>query len=172
MTAGTWTRAADAVTSDSLTPLHAEAVAEVQALACDFDGSAAKLAAVRGCTTGRQRWLAIRHTPPAHPAFRPLMALLDALVASDPGTTMTNQGAFPTDDIIAAEPKIERENGIDRICFPVRYPWSQKPDPETGFAGVRAPAIYRSAAERGPSFGASSDGTKEREREWWEEDEA
>jgi hypothetical protein len=168
MTAPTWTRAADAAPDKTLTPKQAEAVAEVHALAREFDGTPAKLAAVRGCTSGRQRWLAIRHTPPSHPAFRPLMRLLDALVASDPSTTMTHQGAFPTDDLIAAEPRIERDHGVERICLPISYPWSQKPDADRGFPGIRAPAVYRSAAERGPILGTDV-GTTAREREWWED---
>lgn len=169
MSAATWTKAADAAPDKELTPKQAEAVAEIHALAVEFDGSRDQLAAVRGCTSGRQRWLAIRHTPPTHPVYPLLMDLLNALVGSDPSTTMTDQGAFPTDDLIAAEPRIEREDGAERICLPISYPWSQKPDAERGFAGIRAPAVYRSAADRGPMLGTDV-GSKAREREWWEDE--
>jgi len=167
------TRAADALTSEPLGARGLEAVEEVRALASEFDGSPAHLAAARRTTSGRQRWLAIRHTHPSHPAFAPILRLLDALVASDGETTMTDQGPFLTSDLIDAEVKIERDGDVRRFCFPISRPWSRTPDPDFGVPGVRGAAVYRGADQRGPirgTFAVEPSARSHREREWWEDE--
>jgi hypothetical protein len=106
---------------------------------------------VRRQTSGYDRFKTIEHTPPDSPNFAPLMAMLDALVASEASpagrTYATKHGLFTDADL--------RESGAmttkDEIVFPVRYPWAVRPVVQDGVIvkpGTRGDPVYRTAAER------------------------
>lgn len=157
------------------TPKEQAAIAEVHELAGRRVEGSASLAEVRAATSGKQRWLATRFTRPDDPRFGPLMALLDALIADQADMAQTEHGLFERDDLIAAEIKIEREDGCEVIVFPDAYIWLSPPDPEKGIEGVRGPARYRPKNKRGPIYSTfsrvPSPRDQPREREWWEAEE-
>ena len=151
-----------------------EAITEVIAIAVEFvalppQRRPAFLAEVRKVTSWKQRRLTVEHTPPGSPGYAPLMALLDGLIDAS-GMVRTKQGDFTEDELRAAEVTLEREDGRTRIVFPIRYPWSRKPDPETGQGGIRAPAVYRNVEDRGPELQSFRVVPKRDivEKEWWE----
>lgn len=151
-----------------------EAIDEVYAMAAELGAlpersRSAYLAEIRQLTTGRQRWLATRHTRPDHPMFPPLMALLDALIA-DQGGAHTKHGTFTEGDIVDAEAKIEREpGGRSLLVFPVRYAWLRKPNANTGDPGQRGQAVYRRRDERGPEVQSFRVVRQEDVKDWWDE---
>lgn len=158
------------------TPNEEQAIADVRDMAVEWDAGRLPLSSVRRQSSGRQRWLATRFTPPDHPAFRPMMRMFDALIRSDEteGRVMVTRHGLITEAMAAeSETTIEHHDGQQVIVFPVRYPWKVKPDPDRGVAGVRADAIYRPASERKPVYGTFGAGLRqkpdEREKEWWEE---
>jgi hypothetical protein len=155
------------------TPKQDQAIREVWAMAQEYAGlppasRPAFLAEVKKISSGRQRWLATRHTRPDNPHFAPLMALLDALNA-DRGLVHTKHGGFDQDDLRAAEAKVTREE----VAFPVAHPWKIRPDEQTGRPGVRNPAVFRTPAER--AAGAKLDTfrvvprTASSDKEWFDE---
>lgn len=157
------------------TPVESEAIEEVRTMAVEHAAGRLPVQEVRRLTNGKQRWLATRFTPPDHPAFRPLMALLDALIATEQGRETgqsypTKHGVVTQADTVAFECKIEREGGKGIIVFPVRYPWKVRPDPERGTEGVRAAAVFRSKDERKPTYTTfrTAPEAQVREKEWWE----
>lgn len=150
-----------------------DAIEEIRALAREYDGDPVKLGVARRTTTGRQRFFAVRHTAPNHPDFAALHRMIGDLIRSDGDTVVTAQGMFTTDEIRAESPKIERESGRERICFPIRQPWLQKPtaaDPN----GVPGIPVYRRPEDRRPTFstfrpGPSGGAQPAPEPEWWQE---
>lgn len=92
------------------------------------------VAEVRKLSTGRMRHLTTRFTPPDHPDFQPLMAMLDGLIASEPGIVETEHGAFTVEELRDVE-AVTR--GRELILFPVRYP-------------KNGAAVFRPEGERGP----------------------
>lgn len=160
-----------------LTPKMREAIDEVYEIAaayCALDHlrRIPFLGEIRKLTTGRQRWLATRHTPPDHASFAPLMTMLDALIA-DQGLVKTAGGLFSRDELAAAEVKFERDEGGELIVFPVLYPWRSKPDPESHGTGIRGDAIYRHKDDRHPHRGTFSQSgpreTTDQSKDFWDE---
>jgi len=151
-----------------------EAIERVRELVLAFDVGSLPAEEVRRLCTGPERWLTIRFTPPDHVAFQPMMRLADALIDAN-GMMRTRHGCFSRDDIAAVEAKIERKDGQELIVFPVRHPWLVKPDREKGIPGVRAPAIYRAASERGPMYKPLDQAPKpiriDLDRLWWQDQE-
>ena len=144
------------------TPKQRQAIEEVCAMASELAtlpevSRRAYLTQIREHTTGRQRWLATRHTMPDHPMFRPLMAMLDALIA-DRGTVTTKHGAFTREDLHEYRGRIWREDGKELVQFPVSV------DKATGMP------VYRSLGERKArveSFRAGSHASQD--PDWWDE---
>ena len=64
------------------TPNEEEAIKDVYDLAINFKDGLITLDEVRAATSGKQRFLATTFTPPDHAMFKPLMSMLDALIAS------------------------------------------------------------------------------------------
>lgn len=132
---------------------EAATIAEVHLLVAEWSAGKLPTEVVGGLCTGKQRWLATRFTPPDHPLFGPLMALMDDLIVKDGRTVPTAQGLFQLAEVQAAEAKVERDGGEELIVFPVRYRWVKKPDPSRGEPGVRGEAVYRPKDKRGPDVG-------------------
>lgn len=91
-----WQRAGDA--GRMLFAGEQQAVEDVLRMAVEFaelpiERRAGYLVAVRGHTSPYQRWFTVTHTPPEDRAWRPLLALLDALVADGEGM-VTSHGWF------------------------------------------------------------------------------
>lgn len=145
------------------TPMERRAIADVYELAERHIAGDSCLAEIRAATSGKQRWLATRFTPPDHPLVRPLMAMLDALVA-DIDHASTDQGTVETRDLFDPPAKIVRASaddleriGVDApsgdvICFPYAWPWTVKPNPDTGIEGIRNEPRYRSREQWGQPF--------------------
>ena len=168
-----------------LTEAEQRAVQEVHDLAMEFASLPAVrrpafLHEVRKLTSGRQRFVATAHTPPEHPAFRPLMQLLDALIESAPDgpdgqVRLTKQGVVTQRELEETQARIVREDGRAAICFPVRYPWRIKPDPARRIDGERGDPIFRSPDERGPRhtgfrvFHQPAKSEREPSAPWWED---
>lgn len=157
----------------SPTPKMQQAITDVHDLAICFVELAPMsrpsfLVEIRKLTNGRQRWLATRHTPPNHPAFAPMMAMLDALI-SDEGQIKTNKGWFSTEDLRDVEAAHGKEDGRDIIKFPIRHPWKVKPDEATGKSGERLPAMFRRREERGPDRGTFQVTPRRESKDWWDE---
>jgi hypothetical protein len=154
------------------TPLERQAIADVHAIAIRFTAGSCSLAEVQAATTPKQRHLATRYTTSTHPAWRPLLLLLDALLAGEPSTVVTKQGVFLLSDLIAAGMRIVRDDGVEVIQLPHYRPWRTRPDPDRGSSGIPAEPSYRSLDERGPSYGsfgnAQPSEPKTAQREWWE----
>lgn len=152
------------------TPLERQAIREVHELADRFADGRASLDEIRAATSGKQRNLASRFTPPNDPAFRPLMTMLDALIADEPNVFVTNAGVYGVDDIVDGEGKIDPAHNI--IRFPIRRPWRVRPEPDRGVEGIRGEPIYLRAEDRGPKVGSFSQTApvefRSREAEWWE----
>lgn len=108
------------------------------------------LAEARKLSTGWERGVATRFTPPDHPDFAALMFLLDALIATEAGVVVTKHGAFSPEEIAEAGGKLVVENGQRVLVFPVAHPWKRKPNPDTGEPGERGAPIYRRPEDRGP----------------------
>ncbi len=108
---------------------------------------------VRRLSTAYERFIATRFTPPAAAMFRPLMRLLDALIASDPTDShgyqyQTKHGTFSEAELRAAKVEMTRtDDGRIRLLFPIRYPWAVKPDPKRGDPGIPDAPIYARTAE-------------------------
>ena len=124
-----------------------EAVEEVLALAAEhaaLDPVKATMFRheVRRLTSGKQRWIATLYSDPADARRADLLALLDRLVADQPGW-QTGHG-FLTRDVIAESAGLTTEapDGRRVMRFPVASPWRHKPD-ESGFGGERDAPIYR-----------------------------
>ena len=114
---------------------------------------------VRVQTTGYDRFKTIEHTPPDSPNFAPLMAMLDALTATEATpagrTYTTKHGLFTDADLRDAGAMTTKAE----LVFPVKYPWASRPRVDNGVittAGVRGDPVYRTAAERstGPERGS------------------
>ena len=149
------------------TPAQAARIRQVHDLAAEFATLPADhrlpyiVTTVRTQTTGYDRFKTVQYTPPDSPLFAPLMALLDALVASEQSaegcTYDTKHGIFTAADLKESEAMVTK----GELVFPVRHPWAVKPVVEDGTVkvpGVRGPAVYRTAAERaaGPEHKAFS----------------
>lgn len=158
------------------TPVEAIAIREVHDLAWEFASlppprRPAYLAEVRKLTTGRQRFLATAHTPPDDPAFAPLMAMLDALIAEEP-VCATKHGVLTDEVIREHHARIEREGERTLVCFPVRWPWHTRPDRERGVVGIRGDPLYRRREERGPvlsEFRVLHEAPRTPDQPWWED---
>jgi hypothetical protein len=149
----TWLKAAGPPKRDP-TPEEEEAIAEVRAVAVEWFAKRGPLADVRRATSGKQRWLATRFTPPTHAAFKPLMALLDALIA-ETGAVATKHGIVDRDLLTETGGTINR--GTGEVRFPVAY---------EGGRGV-----FRTKQQQGPTitpFTTAPERTTE--REFWEKD--
>lgn len=81
------------------TARETEAIAEVHELVAEWEAGTMPLEEVRLLTSGKQRWLATRFTPPEHPRFAPLMRCLDALIAEAAEGRATRQGWFAHADL-------------------------------------------------------------------------
>jgi hypothetical protein len=148
-TGGTFMQAADLLQSKRPpTPLERQAIAEVHELALRFVLTTVTLQEVRAAVSGNQRRLATQFTPPNHPEYAALMALLDALIAESQQTVVTKQGTFLVSDLWPM-----RVDGTV-LHLPVRQPWRVKPDADRGIDGERGEPIYRS--EAGPTIGGFS----------------
>lgn len=161
------------VTTRDPTPTEHDAIEEIQSMATEFAAGRLPIEEVRRLSTGERRWLATRFTPRDHPAFRPLMATLDALISTDPSTSRvypTKHGTYFQDDLRDAEATVRRDDGREVLEFPDVYPWSHKPDAERGIEGIRAPALFTWKSRRGPKIGTFRvvPDLKPREKEWWE----
>ena len=173
-------RAVDGVARN---PAELEAVIEhVLAVALDWHENKLPLSEAAKLTTERTRFLAVGLTSQTHPAWPSLMALLDALNAQAGGASTTRHGDFTAAELREAEVKFEYETEHHRelIVFPIRYPWSVKPDPDRAESGVRAPAAYRPAEQRfrpvlkGPAYGRDYRGDRATTTTpgvpWWDQD--
>lgn len=153
------------------TPLEELAIAEVHELALRFNAGECSLAEIKAATSARQRHLATRYTTPGHPARRPLLTLLDALIAASQDVVVTTQGTYLLGDLIAAGMRIVRADGAELIQLPRAWPWRTKPDPDLGIIGVPGEPIYRNLSERGPrigSFGQPQPAEVLPIAEWWQ----
>lgn len=110
---------------------------------------------VRQVCSGHDRWTAVRFTATQHTMWDPLMAMLDALIASDTSSEhgrmyQTPQGTFSEAELTHREARITKTtDGRLRILFPHTHPWRVKPDPERGIEGVRdAPRYAETYDER------------------------
>lgn len=171
-----------------LTPEEAGAIEETRTLAVEWVAGRLPIREVERLSTGRRRWLATCFTPPDHPAFRPLMRLLDALICRSvitaPVDHPTRGPAHPTKHGIVHEHDVRdaegRHEGTDIIAFPVRYPWARRPkrDDRNNLIedGERSPAIFRPKDRRGPVYGvfrAAPEGERKTDddaRPWWDKD--
>jgi hypothetical protein len=135
-------------------PDEVERIAEVRELAANHAALAPHergpfLAEVRRLSTAKERVLAAIHTPPDHPAFRDLMALLDGLIAQEGGIG-TPHGFVTRDELHESGARLRYEDGAQLLQFPIAWPWLVPPDPDRGIAGVRGEPVDRGPAERGP----------------------
>lgn len=165
------------------TPEEATAIGEVHALVAEWDAGRLPIEEVAKLTTGRQRFLATRFTPPDHPLFRPLMAALDDLIRRgglEP-VHRTAHGLVSESDLRDAAAKVERDGGDELVVFPVRHPWSRRPDRARGDAGVRGDPVYRPRDQRRPELGefsavprqasfAEGDADERDDTPWWDRD--
>lgn len=158
------------------TPIQAKAIADVHELAFLFDRGETTVAEIRAATSGKQRWKATQHTSKDHPAFGPLMAMLDALLASEQRVAVTDHGMFSMDELIDAGMRIVHDNGRTVICLAKRRPWFEKPDPDRGIDGIRGDPVFRPREEWGTpnhgNFGVNVQTSERKQRapEWWEEE--
>jgi hypothetical protein len=154
------------------TPLENMAIAEVHELALRFADGACSLAEIKAATSAKQRHLATRYTTPKHPAWTLLLLLLDALIAESSDVLVTTQGTYLLGDLIAAGMRIVRADGHDIIQLPRAWPWRTKPNPDLGISGIHAEPVYRSLADRGPSYGSfgqpQAAAVKTAQPDWWE----
>lgn len=153
------------------TPLERQAIAEVHELALRFAAAECSVKELHAATTPKQRNLATRYTSPKQAEWRPMMAMLDALIAAEQTVAVTKQGTFLLSELIAAGMRILRDAGREIIQFPHFWPWRSKPDPDHGVEGVRGVAFYRSLEQRGPTYGSFSQVApaemKPHVAEWW-----
>jgi hypothetical protein len=127
------------------------------------------LAEVKRLTNARQRFLATCFTPPDHPAFRPLMMLLDALIDSH-GVRMTKHGAILDQDLVAYAGRIVRENGRELIQFPVSVPWRSAPDRAIARPGIPGDPVYRDPSQRKPIIEGPEPAPKRPAGQpWWDD---
>jgi len=169
---------------DVLTPTteptrkQTRAIQEVRDLATEVAAGRLPIDEIRRLCVGPQRYLATRYTPPEHAMFGPLMAMLDALIASanDPETGgrqfRTAQGLISEQELRDNGARIERSDGRELIVWPVRSPWFVKPNADRNEPGIRGEAIYRAASERSPERATVGNQpvTRQRaERPWWED---
>lgn len=148
-----WTRAADTLVSRRAPSAdEVETVERVHQLCRDWQRGL-DLATVRTECAGGDRWTAARFTPPTHVMFRPLMAMLAALIATDVTDTtgmqyQTRQGTFSELDLRATGARITRTAaGLLRILWPVAYPWRRRPDPAHNDPGEAGDPVYADTAE-------------------------
>lgn len=152
------------------TPLERQAIAEVHELALRFATAECSVKEIQAATTPKQRNLATRYTTPKQAEWRPMMAMLDALIASERDVAVTKQGTFLLSDLIAAGMRILRDAGREVLQFPRVWPWRTKPDPDHGVEGVRGEPFYRSLDQRGPVYGNfGNPQPNEIKPEWWQE---
>lgn len=165
------------------TPDESKAIADVHALVSEWSAGKLPVWEIAKLTTGRQRFLATRFTPPEHPMFRPLMAALDELIAGTGPEPVyrTNHGLVSEGDLRDAAAKVERDGGDELVVFPIRWPWRIKPDRSRGEPGVRGDPVYRPKDQRRPEVGEfsavprqatfSEDDVDERnDTPWWDRD--
>lgn len=103
-------------------------------------------------TNTAMRLLAIVAMPVDHPS-RPAMHILLEDVEESSRAGVHAGGCFWTPEMLAeAEASVTRHlDGSIHIRFPIRHPWTERPDPDVGFKGVRAEPIYpefKPAAEK------------------------
>ena len=122
------------------TPEEAEIVERVVGLAYQLFQGEIGLADVRGGSTGYERNVAIRKTPPESKDFPILMTMFDALVAAQTTFNSTAHGQFTLEEIIEAKGRVCADG---HVGFPIRQPWRVKPDKETGDPGVRGNPVYK-----------------------------
>lgn len=102
-----------------------ETIQHVRELALAFDHNEIPIEEVRRLSSGRERWTATRFTPPSHSVYRPMMAMLDALIRTDVGDRNgllygTKYGVFTTAELRESEARIEKtRDGLIRIRFPI-----------------------------------------------------
>src|SRR5262245_17616342 len=104
------------------TPAEAAAIGDVVAIALEFVGSPAQVAAAKAATTPRQRFLALAFTAPGTPAFAALRRLVDAILLADGDLVATKHGLFTKAELAAIGATVERRDGRERWVFPVAYP--------------------------------------------------
>lgn len=137
------------------TPNEAAIIAEVHDLAVAFaslplEQRAGFLVEVRKLTTGFDRFRATVHTPPGHPLFGPLMAMLDGLIAADPRIVRTKRGLFERSELAASSASITPT----MVTLPVAvrhgeaiYPSAQTAGPAiVPFRVVRPEEVKRAAS--------------------------
>lgn len=155
------------------TPLERQAIAEVHELAMRYYDGDCSIGEIQSATTPRQRNLATRYTTPKDREWRPMMAMLDAVIAANQSVVVTQQGTFLLSDLIAAGMRILRDAGREVIQFPKFWPWHSKPDTDRGIEGIRGEPYYRSLEERGPAYGSFGNAQpaefKPKALEWWQE---
>jgi hypothetical protein len=133
-------------------PGEAAIVAEVHALAAAFAELPAEkrpgfLVEVRKLTTGFDRFRATVHTPPGHPMFGPLMAMLDGLIATDQLVVVTSGGIFDRSELASASASVSPS----KVTFPVSvkggeaiYPTAQTAGPNiVPFRAIRPEEVKR-----------------------------
>lgn len=168
---------------------EAATIADVHEFVAEWAAGRLPTQEVAKLSTGRQRWLATRFTPPDHPLFRPLMALLDELIpllaATAPTDSPTRGPVYATGhgpihghELRDLGARIERQDGDELLVFPVRYPWLVKPNADRGVEGVRGDPVYRPRGQRGPTtseFGVRVRSTESRDdasdgdgAPWWD----
>jgi hypothetical protein len=154
------------------TPLENMAIAEVHELAIRFVDGTCSRAEVQAATSAKQRHLATRYTTPRHSAWRPLLTLLDALIAESEHVVVTTQGTYLLADLIAAGMRIVRADGQEIIQLPRAWPWRTTPDPDLGISGIHGEPIYRKLTDRGPRIGSFGQPlpaeVKAYQPDWWE----
>jgi hypothetical protein len=90
-----------------LSPQDTDRLAAVHGLAAEFAGLTpqrrnAFLVEVRRLTSGYDRFRVMTLTPPKHPLFGSLMALFDALIATDDRVVRTTRGFFDRSELVSA----------------------------------------------------------------------
>lgn len=145
---------ADALSGILSPSIHdAEIAATVHGLAAEFatlpsERRNAFLFEVRHLTTGWDRFRAARSTPPGQSSFQPLMALLDALIATDGATIRTDRGVFDRSELSAVGASISPTT----VTLPVAYRngetiYPSHRGPEiTPFRTVRSEEVKRPAS--------------------------
>ena len=153
MTASTWQPATSLLVSDRQpTAAERETIAAVHELVRDWQFGL-PIDQVRQLCSARDRWTATRFTQTVDRRFAPLMAMLDALIATDQSSEyghhyQTPQGTFSEAEFRDAGARMIREpDGRLRFLFPALWPWRRKPDPETGDPGERGEPIYGETAD-------------------------
>lgn len=134
-THSTWVSARDAASDREPRPDENETVEHVHQLVTAWMHGEIPTSEVRLMSSGHERWTATRFTDPQHRLFRPMMDLLDNLIATenseqDGRVYDTKHGMFSEAMLRWARAEIGKVGDELRILFPVREPWERRPDPQ------------------------------------------